>query len=69
MRLEDALLEAMVDLEEERVLGTVRRMLAAGAEPLGIIDVCRARSPWGSSTSAAGAWRWWGRSTNAGSIT
>lgn len=41
MRLEDALLEAMVDLEEERVLGTVRRMLAAGAEPLGIIDVCR----------------------------
>lgn len=41
MQLEDVLLKAMVDLEEDRVLDTARRMLASGVEPLRIIDVSR----------------------------
>jgi methylmalonyl-CoA mutase cobalamin-binding domain/chain len=41
MQLEDRLLKAMSELEEQKVLELVRRMLAAGVEPLLIIDVCR----------------------------
>lgn len=42
MTSEKLLLKAVADLEEDRVLADVRRMLASGAEPMKIIEICNA---------------------------
>jgi methanogenic corrinoid protein MtbC1 len=42
MAIEDVLLEAVADLDEDRVLQTAADMLDSGIEPLKVIEVCNA---------------------------